>query len=241
MRHQQGATMIIVLVVLLLIAIAGTIAVRSGLFGARLSTNTQVNNLLINNNDAALFKFEDMSVLDIKENFAVGGFYHYLKDPITAADELIFCYQADEADTFKMNKAAIVKADNSADRVPNFCTATGKFSSGRNAIITQVHVRVNDVDEGVAEGYTMIASDTNIQQRINLSVSSISVMPSFVKNVADSGVQDSINECFKKTAFARAAGVETVTQCFNNLNVPYDVQSADFVVGNRVQIQSKQP
>lgn len=74
MKNQQGATMIIVLVVLLLIAVAGTIALRSGIFGSRLAMNNQIGNLLMHDSDSALGKFESMSKDAVIIAFAQGGF-----------------------------------------------------------------------------------------------------------------------------------------------------------------------
>ena len=120
MKQQQGATMIIVLVVLLLIAVAGTVALRSGVFGMRLSTNTQAGNLLINNNDSALTKFESMDKSEVEANFAQGGMYNFLLNPANATKEMVFCYNAKDANTFAYSKAAVINEGNTPDRVGNF-------------------------------------------------------------------------------------------------------------------------
>ncbi len=46
MKQQKGATLIVVLVILILITLVGTLAVRSGILGLRLATNSQVQALL---------------------------------------------------------------------------------------------------------------------------------------------------------------------------------------------------
>lgn len=227
MKKQQGATMIIVLIVLLLVAVAGTIALRSGIFGMRLSTNSQVGNLLIQNNDAALLKFEDMKPIDIQKNFALGGVYHYLLDPANATDELVFCYDAKTPDTFNTVNASIINDDGSTERT-NFCDID-KFSSERNAVITQVHMRRNPAEERVPEGRTLNSSTMTIQKNINLSLVAVSITPAFGTSNASN-----INDCFKKSAFATT---DKITECFTNLGVPHDVQSTDFEAGNRVRVE----
>lgn len=231
MKKQRGATMIIVLIVLLLVAIAGTIALRSGLFGMRLSTNSQVGNLLIQNNDSALFKFEDMKTINIQRNFALGGMYHYLLDPANASDELVFCYDAKNNDTFNTTNASIINEDNSLER-NSFCNVS-KGSSERGAIITQVHLRRNYTDDRIAQGRTLNSSTPTIQNNINLSVIAVSVMPAF-----GSSKDTEIADCFKKTAFKKTSTTKTITECFAELGIPHDVQSTDFEAGNRVEIQN---
>jgi len=233
MKQQQGATMIIVLVVLLLIAVAGMVALRSGVFGMRLSTNTQAGNLLINNNDSALTKFESMDKSEVEANFAQGGMYNFLLNPANATKEMVFCYNAKDANTFAYSKAAVINEGNTPDRVGNFCT-TDKASSGRNAVITQVHMRRNTADDRVAEGYTVSSSVPTIENRINLSLSSISVMPTFTNSTI---TPEQINGCLQKTAFEDEATTQTNAKCLQALGVAYEVQSVDFESGNAVKVQ----
>lgn len=228
MKKQQGATMIIVLIVLLLVAVAGTIALRSGVFGMRLSTNSQVGNLLIQNNDAALLKFEDMDAVAIQQNFALGGVYHYLLDPANATDELVFCYDAKTPDTFNANNYSIINDDGTTDRT-TFCNID-KFSSERHAVITQVHMRRNPAEERVPEGRTLNSSTMTVQKNINLSLVAVSITPAFGTSNATN-----INDCFKKSAFTSTG---KITECFTNLGVPHDVQSTDFEAGNTISVEN---
>lgn len=230
MKQQQGATMIIVLIVLLLVAIAGTIALRSGLFGMRLSTNSQVGNLLIQNNDSALFKFEGMEANVISQNFALGGMFHYLLDPTNATDELVFCYDARQSDTFNIQQASIINEDDSTERT-NFCD-TNKSSSERGAVITQVHMRRNYADSQISEGYTINNSTPTVQLNISLSLSAISVIPAFGNHD-----KNAVNDCFKHSAFKKTASTTTIAECFNGLGIAHDVQSTDFKAGNSVHVE----
>lgn len=241
MKNEQGAAMIVVLVVLLLIAIAGTIAMRSGVFGSRLATNTQVGNLLINNNDAALTKFEDMSATNIRIGFAPGGMYHYLLEPVNAANELVFCYHSGDADTFGTAKASMISpsgtTSNLAGTTPGFCNAS-KFSSGRNAVITQVHMKRQDTGaDSLVMGSTLNQDVLTTQKTINISLSAISILPAYASsNISDKN--DKINICFTKSAFKPNADNSTneIAECFANLGIPYEIQSTDFRAGNEIVI-----
>lgn len=240
MKHQQGATMIIVLVVLLLVAIAGTIALRSGVFGMRLSTNSQVAKLLSNNNDSALTKFEDMDAIDIQASFALGGAYNYLLTPATADHELIFCYNAKEKDTFEMTKAAVINSSGTPERTGNFCDAT-KFSSGRKAVITQVHMRKNTADDTLPQGRNLTTNTPTIENNINLSLSAISIMPAFSSEDGLTAMSTTkINDCLKKSAFHQtigSTGNSPIAQCFADLGVPHTVHNIDYQSGNAINLQ----
>lgn len=226
MKHQQGAAMIVVLIVLLLIAVAGTIALRSGVFGTRLATNTQVGNLLINNNDAALTKFEDMDEATIRAGFAPTGMYHYLLEPVNATNELVFCYRANDNATFGMTKAAIISPGGSIIRTTGFCDAS-TFSSGRDVVITQVHMKRQDKGEdSLLTGSTLNQNILTTQKTINISLSAISIIPTQASG--------SINACFQQTAFKAGTTGTTNADCFAGLNIPHEVQSTDFIAGNRI-------
>lgn len=241
MKREQGATMIIVLVVLLLVAIAGTIALRSGIFGMRLSTNSQITKLLDNNNDTALVRFEDMDADQIMTNFLAGGIYNYLLDPATADDELVFCYDKSSSNIYDLDRAGVIKSLTSSsatarntERDGQFCDSS-KFTSGRDVVITQVHLRKNAVEEMYAEGYTVSTGVPTIENRINVSLAAISVMPSFSSITARA---NEIDDCFKKTAF-QTVGVtadNTIARCFTDLGIPHSVHNVDFESGNFVKV-----
>ncbi len=59
MKQQKGATLITVLVILVIITLLGTIAVKMGIVGLKIATNSQVSALLLENSDAALFNVEN--------------------------------------------------------------------------------------------------------------------------------------------------------------------------------------
>ena len=233
MKKEQGAAMIIVLVVLLLIAIAGTIAMRSGVFGSRLAANTQVGNLLINSNDAALTKFEDMREDDVRANFAPNGMYYYLLEPVNAANELVFCYRNDRNEVFSMANASVLLSAGGTSGTVGFCDES-TFSSGRNAVITQIHMKRQDTGaDSFVLGSTLNENILTTQKTINISLSAISIIPAYANNtIANADIQD----CFRRTAF-KTGTVETNAECFARLNMPYEVQSTDFTSGNRIIIE----
>lgn len=233
MRHEKGAAMIIVLVVLLLVAIAGAIAMRSGIFGSRLSLNSQISGLLRGNSDSALAKFEDMPRDEVMAAFAVGGVYDRLLQPAHATDELVFCYNASKPDTFAIANAQTItdptnpSANHSAAK---FCKKDS-YSSGRQTDITQIHLKRNNDTSSIPEGFTISATMPSVDNRINVSLVSISVMP----KSASQDVSNELDGCFAKSAFDKEDGsIDTISECLSDNNIPHEVQRTDYESGNKV-------
>ena len=54
---QEGATLIVVLILLVIITMIGTLAIRSSLTTLNIATNSQAQQLLVQNSDSAIFWF----------------------------------------------------------------------------------------------------------------------------------------------------------------------------------------
>ena len=60
-KAQTGAVLIVVLVMLILLTIAGTWAIRSGLISLNIATNSQAQSLLMQNSDSVFFTLENQT------------------------------------------------------------------------------------------------------------------------------------------------------------------------------------
>ncbi|QOW43161.1 hypothetical protein G0027_10035 [Acinetobacter indicus] len=58
-NNQTGATLIIVLLILVAITVIGSLAVRSSILALKVATVGQAQQLMIQNSDAALFNVEN--------------------------------------------------------------------------------------------------------------------------------------------------------------------------------------
>ena len=58
MKNQNGATLIVVLVLLLAITVIGTLAIKNSVVGLSIATNSQAQQLLLQNADSAFFSVE---------------------------------------------------------------------------------------------------------------------------------------------------------------------------------------
>ena len=228
MKHQLGSALIIVLIVLVLIVSIGTWAIKSGILGLRLATNSQVQALLLENTNAALFNLEDPQ--QVARQLAADGMYSYFNDANNADDELVFCYRASQSTFFSMQNASVIDSQGGTTKngVNGFCKAT-QFATGRSAVLSQVYLRknINNADplSLVPKGTSLGASLTSIPMvSNNISATVISVLPSF-----SSATKAQIETCFRK----RAA---EVSACFEQHNIPFNTQKADYTVGANPQL-----
>jgi hypothetical protein len=231
MNKHQGSTLVIVLVILVLITLIGTMAVRTGIFGLRLATNSQIQALLLESTNAALFNLEDPD--QIERQMAGDGMYSYFESAHNANDELVFCYRASQRQFFSMQNASSITQDGNFNKIgiTGFCKAN-QYATGRSAVLTQVYLNKNIMGEGqlfehVPKGTSLGASTNNIPV-VNNSISAtvISVLPSF-----SSATDTNIENCFKR----RKA---EVSQCFRELNIPFNTQHADYIVGSQPKLVS---
>lgn len=233
MRQQQGATLITVLIILVIITVLGTIAIKSGILGLKIATNSQVNVLLFENSDSALFNIENPS--QVERQLALDGMFAYFNSSANANDELVFCYRATENSFFALSKASAITigSDNTVTSitkmgVEGFCKFN-QFATGRSAVLSQVYLRKNSIAsvpfsntvKGTSIGQSNVPATNN-----NIGATIVSVLPSFA-----GATTTQIENCFKQRSAAVGA-------CFENLNIPYNIQHSDYVVGGQPKLVS---
>ncbi|ENU38162.1 pilus assembly PilX family protein [Acinetobacter johnsonii] len=226
MKQQKGATLITVLVILIVITLLGTIAVKMGIVGLKIATNSQVNALLLENSDSALFNIENPA--EVERQLALDGMFAYFNSSANANDELVFCYRASENSFFKLSKASAITEDGSTTKigVDGFCKAN-QFAMGRSAVLSQVYLTKSStvsapfgsVPKGTSIGQSNVPATSN-----NIGATVISVLPSFA-----GATPTQIENCFKQRASAVGA-------CFDGLGIPYNMQHSDYTVGGHPKL-----
>lgn len=228
MKKQLGSALIIVLVILVLVTLIGTLAVRSGILGLKLATNSQVSALLLENSDSALFNIENPA--EVERQLALDGMFAYFNSSANADDELVFCYRASENSFFKLSKASAITEDGSTTKigVDGFCKAN-QFAMGRSAVLSQVYLTKNATTStpfaGVPKGTSLGQSNVPVTMH-NIGATVISVLPSFA-----GATTTQIENCFKQRASAVGA-------CFDGLGIPYNMQHSDYTVGGQPKLVS---
>ena len=228
MKQQKGATLITVLVILIVITLLGTIAVKMGIVGLKIATNSQVNALLLENSDSALFNIENPA--EVERQLALDGMFAYFNSADNANDELVFCYRAAQNAFYDFSKASAIAADGTTTKigVDGFCKAN-QFAMGRSAVLSQVYLTKSStvsapfgsVPKGTSIGQSNVPATSN-----NIGATVISVLPSFA-----GATTTQIENCFKQRASAVGA-------CFDGLGIPYNMQHSDYVVGGQPKLVS---
>lgn len=230
MKHQQGSTLIIVLVVLLLITIIGTIAMRGSMLGLRLSTSGQISNILIESSDAAIFNLQDPD--KVIARMSAQQMYGHFDMPANVQDELVFCYLANRPQMYEVNRVSVIGSSKLGQR--GYCRAN-TFATGRDAVVSQVYLRKissapnsGNVLDNKTEGSGIGGASNQYANMKTMAATVVSIMPTFV-NANDAQVQ----RCFRRTALA--TNPTNVVACFRELNVPYNVQYAEYQVGTNLE------
>lgn len=229
MKQQQGATLITVLIILVLVTLLGTIAIKSGILGLKIATNSQVNALLLENSDAALFNVENPN--EVARQLALDGMFAYFNSADNANDELVFCYRAASSNFFSLSNASAVSDSGTKFTkigIDGFCKAN-QFATGRSAVLSQVYLKkastastpFGSVPQGTSLGQSNVPAISN-----NIGATVISVLPSFA-----GATSAQIEDCFKQQASAVGA-------CFDVLGIPYNMQHSDYIVGGQPKLVS---
>lgn len=250
-KYQIGSTLIVVLVILVIVTLLGTIAIRQSLTSLNIATNSQAQSLLIQSSDTAFFKTEDATQL--ARNMLAQGMFGYVKGDANKGKELVFCFRPKVNSTFfNISKASVIswfsgsKPNNDDLGVDGYCNVTDKddFTSNRKAVVTQITVKVSDTTstpfQFVQQGTDTESAKIDNMERI--SVYSTSVIPGLA---SDSTTTEQINKCFSdhmsdpkvpEGATASTNADDSVTDCLGRLNVPYSTQVTEY---NLMQLISK--
>ena len=106
-QQQQGAALIVVMILLLAVTIIGTMAVRQGLVSLGVATNSQAQQLLMQNSDAAFFNVEKES--NLIQSLSASGMFGYIDGAANKDKELIFCFRGDQTNFFDITKASLME------------------------------------------------------------------------------------------------------------------------------------
>ena len=201
-KNQIGATLIIVLLLLVAITIIGSLAVRSSILSLKVATVSQAQQLLMQNSDAALFKVEDPSQL-IK-NMALNGMFGYIKGEDNVGKELVFCLKSDNANFFNLSKSSLINWSGTGTTIDpaglgsdGFCKiASGFYTSGRNTVITQIAVKAMDATDAIAFQHMQKGTDPDSSKKDPAQMYTIYVTSVFPGLAAKDVKDKDINECF---------------------------------------------
>lgn len=240
MKSQVGSVLIVVLVMLVLVTLAGTWAIRGSITSLKIATNAQAQALLKQTSDSVFFTLENQTDDEVVfTNMRIGqGMLNYALRPENKGKELVFCIRGNVSNNFSGSGIASVSYWNDNGTINNteegkngFCQINRQmdFLSGRNAVMTQVSVRPasNDRDwEHMMEGDDKESSKSTGIQKVAITATSI------LPNLSDHSSSE-INGCLTNyTSFVDEAlkTNKTVTDCLSEKNVPYSTQQMEYTI-----------
>lgn len=214
--YQKGATLIVVLVMLLLVTILGTYAMSQGLINLKIATNAQIQKLLMQSSDVALSHMEKDFSTNEASNLA-GTPVGQVLLPGNEGLELQFCFKPSEVTTsntltnsifFNLSQFRIVRRSSdtansgvtleSGDITNGICNPATMFAIGRKAVVTQVAL-INPNDPAVdLEKYELTTLKTDLKdvdadtKRVRVIVTSLS--PAMATGVTTTQISDCLKD-----------------------------------------------
>lgn len=238
-QDQAGSVLIVVLVMLVLLTLVGTWAIRGSITSLKIATNAQAQALLKQTSDSVFYTLENKTddALAFTQMRIGDGMLNYTLRPENKGKELVFCVRGAVVDNFEGSRLASVAYWDDQGVISN--TEMGKngfcqknritdFLSGRNAVMTQVTVRAasNDRDwEHMLEADDKESSKSTGIQKVVITATSI------LPNFSEASTTE-INTCLTNfTSFVDEARQNTtVTDCLSDKNVPYSTQEMEYTI-----------
>lgn len=247
-NKQTGATLVVVLILLVIVTIVGTLAVKSSLTALNIATNSQAQQLLVQNSDSAIFNVENPAFLI--RNTAFDGLFGQIKSDANKGKELVFCYRGAESDFYNYSRASFMQwvagtaPSNSELGLDGYCKVGASenfYTSGRQAVMTQVAIKVNMSTEsesvGLDQAFEYLQQGTDLDSaKIDKSEKILVIATSIVPALSSASETD-INNCFSKhmnqvvvpTGVTPATGMKkSVSECLQDLGVPVNTQASEY-------------
>lgn len=246
--YQKGATLIVVLFVLIFVVLIGTLAVKQSLVGLNVATNSQIQSLTRQTADAVFFSLErdNQDSATFQKNLSSLGLFGMVKSDAFLEKELVFCYRPKkQKQVFSLQNASIVyptsdtEINNSELGVTGFCQYTSSdYSSGRDFMISQVAVKKSSLQTDVPFKFYPLGTDTSTVQLDQVQPVQIivtTIIPGAASGTGSgwSSFSTQINNCFKlhmNDKSVKYPKQKTVAECFSDLGVPYSQQVMDYAV-----------
>lgn len=249
-RQQAGATLIMVLMILLMVTIVGVLAIRVAITALNISTNSQIGQLLLQSSDTPLNQFTrtDLSTVVNLSNVIGAALQESEANP---GAEYIFCYKPTSTQVYGATiYSSVIQAGsgNAATLVEGgtrgFCNLTSDFGSSRQAVVTQVAVTIPTTNAtGTAPG-AYLGRGTNLslgsgiprnlvsQQRIR--VTSTAILPAYASSTVDTvknnclGGNTATGIRISDNSEPAMAGKQTLNDCVSSYSMPVNTQVQEF-------------
>ena len=248
-KNQKGATLMVVLFLLLIIMVVGTYAIKMGVTSLGISTNAQINQLLSQSADTPLNKYlntADLSRL-VSYTTAVGAAI----DDKGVNKEFIFCYKPTNNRAFGLNAdTSIITANETGDDarlvnsgVSGFCNIERDFGSARQAVVTQVAITIPKSRDATKSPGDNLVRGTNLSEGTGLPKNLVSqdtirvTTTAFLPAYANTSLDNVQTNCLSsnKTYISDNLNEDlstkkTLRECLSEYNIPVVSQVQEFTL-----------
>ncbi|MGP9688727.1 pilus assembly protein PilX [Psychrobacter sp. AOP22-C1-C5] len=225
---EQGATLIVVLLFLVLIMLAGAIAVRQSNTDLKIATSDQINTVLLQSSDSANQRLEMMingnpSSKEYEDATSFSGvFGHFLLDEKSATNEFIYCFNPRTQTYVKAN--ATVKdvsggyIDSLNNGICDYTNANG-YTSARQTVMTQMSVSLTPPDPNAERfGHMVIGKEIEdrTSKKYKFDVRATSALPAYNEPKVGS------TKCFEQTSIKSnvLTGNQSLSECLLQASTP---------------------
>lgn len=259
-HNERGATLVMVLILLILITSVGLYATRHSIFSLKVATNAQVQTMLMQTSDVALDHLEKHFNSNEANNLAGTPIGQVLLDG-NQGKELQFCFKPTEVGTNKnltnnlffslrdfriltRESKTSLKASTKAESgdINAYCDPSRMFSISRKALVTQVAL-VNPDDPAIEMNrFDLTTKGTDLKE-VNIDTKRVRVIvTSLAPALAPSVSLKEMETCLKtylmddmalsnmEDKTASQKKVKTVHECLSELGVPLNTQVAEYTV-----------
>lgn len=225
-HDQQGATLIVVMLVLLLIMVAGAMAVRQSRTDLQVATSDQINTVLLQTADNANQKLEQVingdstseAYRNLVENSSGFVGYFYGRDD-RANDEVVYC-QTGQGQNYLVSSATVRRGSGTVYN-NGYCAngSTLRYTSSRDTMVGQVSIlpaEITNEDSEVLGSYNTGQDISGVASKsMKFDIYSTAAIPAYGNN-------GDVTGCFNNRSSKpdTSSSTRTVSECLEDIGVP---------------------
>ncbi|KAA0913662.1 PilX N-terminal domain-containing pilus assembly protein [Psychrobacter sp. ANT_WB68] len=225
---EQGATLIVVLLFLVLIMLAGAIAVRQSTTDLKIATSDQINTVLLQSADSANQKLETMvNGSPASEGYkdvtsVTGALGHFLLFEDNKVNEFIYCFNP-RTQRYLTNSATVrVPAGGYVDGlnngVCNYANASD-YTSARQAVMTQVSIALTPPSVNATPFEHVVIGkevEDRTSKKFQFDIRPTSSLPAYSEPKVGG------DKCFEQTSIRNnvATGKKSLNECLLAASTP---------------------
>ena len=235
-KHHRGSTLVIVLIIVVLLTVIGTLAIRQSLIALNIATNGQAQQLLMQNSDAATFNVENEQ--NLIRSLARDGMFGAIKGATNKGKELVFCFKGAQKEFFSLSNASMIyeqggNIQNSNIGMNGYCKSGSEtqnfFTSNRRIVLTQISISY--VDGTTAPFQNSLRGTDEEMAKIEQTERVVLYVTSLIPALSSASTKD-IDQCLNHhLSQDRNNGV---SNCLARLNVPYTEHVTEYTLGQTI-------